>query len=245
MNCLIPSADAAGVVPSGTWRTADGKYVVIGGNGDSVYGRLMAAIGRADIGPDNPRFASNAARCDSEAEIMEVLYIYDCQIGNLKCPVLHDKQTKLYPVCFRDAVCGWVGECTGFMRTQVSLRGTASGQPAAVGTKPDFWMCTVPSNAQSRDRSIGSRVPNPFSDGWREWERWRAAVRLWRSPSFAVRSLRGWACLRPPIFFSHSPVAFINACAPRSTRTCVSTCRLFPGIVTEANGTQSSYLIAG
>jgi crotonobetainyl-CoA:carnitine CoA-transferase CaiB-like acyl-CoA transferase len=45
----------AGVVPSGTFRTRETKYVVIGGNGDSVYSRLMAAIGRPDMTADNPR----------------------------------------------------------------------------------------------------------------------------------------------------------------------------------------------
>lgn len=41
-----------------------------GGNGDSVYTRLMAAIGRADMGADNPKYATNAERCQHEEEIM-------------------------------------------------------------------------------------------------------------------------------------------------------------------------------
>jgi crotonobetainyl-CoA:carnitine CoA-transferase CaiB-like acyl-CoA transferase len=61
----------SGVVPSGTFRTKDGRYAVIGGNGDSVYSRLMVAIGRPDMAADaGPRFASNAARVEAEAEIM-------------------------------------------------------------------------------------------------------------------------------------------------------------------------------
>ena len=46
-------------MPSGTWRCADGRYVVIGGNGDSVYARLMAAIGRPEMGPANAAYATN------------------------------------------------------------------------------------------------------------------------------------------------------------------------------------------
>ena len=46
-----------GVVPSGTWRAADGHWVIIGGNGNSVYGRLAEAIGRPDMGLANPRCA--------------------------------------------------------------------------------------------------------------------------------------------------------------------------------------------
>ena len=67
----------SGVVPTGTFRTADGRWAVVGGNGESVYGRLMAAVGRPDLGPDAPsgRYSSNALRCEPEvaAEIMDAL----------------------------------------------------------------------------------------------------------------------------------------------------------------------------
>ena len=61
------------MVPSGTFATNDGRYVVIGGNGDSVYTRLMTAIGRSDMTADNPQYASNAARVEREDEIMGVI----------------------------------------------------------------------------------------------------------------------------------------------------------------------------
>jgi crotonobetainyl-CoA:carnitine CoA-transferase CaiB-like acyl-CoA transferase len=60
------------VVPSATLKTGDGRYVIIGGNGDSVYTRLMAAVGRPDMGAHNPLYANNAERCKREAEIYEV-----------------------------------------------------------------------------------------------------------------------------------------------------------------------------
>lgn len=59
----------SGVVPSGTFLCADGRYAVVGGNGDSVYARLAAAIGRDDLGPSDPRYATNAARVDAADEI--------------------------------------------------------------------------------------------------------------------------------------------------------------------------------
>ncbi len=62
----------SGVVPSATMRTKDGKFIIIGGNGDSVYTRLMAAVGRPDMGADNPKFASNSKRCEHEGEIYGV-----------------------------------------------------------------------------------------------------------------------------------------------------------------------------
>ena len=57
-----------GIVPTNTYRCADGKYVVIGGNGDSIYQRLMRAIGRPEMAED-PRYASNAKRVENEREI--------------------------------------------------------------------------------------------------------------------------------------------------------------------------------
>ena len=65
-------SNLTGVVPSGTWLTQDGHYVIIGGNGDSIYSRLMAAVGRPDMSSDNPLYANNSQRCLQEAEIMEV-----------------------------------------------------------------------------------------------------------------------------------------------------------------------------
>ena len=56
-----------GIAPSNAYRCADGQ-VVIGGNGDSIFKRLMAAIGRDDLAQD-PSLASNAGRVLRVAEI--------------------------------------------------------------------------------------------------------------------------------------------------------------------------------
>jgi len=58
----------SGVVPTNTYRCRDGRYVVIGGNGDSIFRRLMYAIGRPDLAED-PRLAHNDGRVAHEAEI--------------------------------------------------------------------------------------------------------------------------------------------------------------------------------
>ena len=57
-----------GIVPTNTYACADGKYVVIGGNGDSIFIRLMQAIGRSDIGTD-PACADNKGRVQHQARI--------------------------------------------------------------------------------------------------------------------------------------------------------------------------------
>jgi formyl-CoA transferase len=56
-----------GIAPSNAYRCADGQ-VVIGGNGDSIFKRLMAAIGRDDLGTD-PGLADNALRAARADEL--------------------------------------------------------------------------------------------------------------------------------------------------------------------------------
>lgn len=72
MESLIPEYSAFGAVreaagsalpgiaPSNAYRCADG-YVLIAGNGDSIFRRLMTAIGRSDLA-DAPALANNAGR---------------------------------------------------------------------------------------------------------------------------------------------------------------------------------------
>ena len=84
MEGLVPEFDGAGairepsgttvtgIVPTNTYRCDDDKYVVIGGNGDSIFKRLMQAAGRSDMA-ENPEMADNAGRVLHEAEIDEAL----------------------------------------------------------------------------------------------------------------------------------------------------------------------------
>ena len=87
MEGIVPEYDGAGVirepsgttvtgiVPTNTYRCDDGKFVVIGGNGDSIFRRLMEAAGRSDMA-ENPAMADNAGRVDHEAEIDEALSMW-------------------------------------------------------------------------------------------------------------------------------------------------------------------------
>ena len=73
MEGTIPEFDLAGVkreregmrltgiVPSGTYPCADGAFIVIGANGDSIFRRFMSAIGRDDLAND-ARLAQNDGR---------------------------------------------------------------------------------------------------------------------------------------------------------------------------------------
>ena len=56
-----------GIAPSNAYRCRDG-IVLVAGNGDSIFKRLMQAIGRADLA-DDPALAHNAGRVARVAEI--------------------------------------------------------------------------------------------------------------------------------------------------------------------------------
>ncbi|HSV47495.1 MAG TPA: CoA transferase [Ramlibacter sp.] len=56
-----------GIAPSNAYRCADGQ-VVIGGNGDSIFKRLMTAIGRDELGQD-PGLGDNARRAARADEL--------------------------------------------------------------------------------------------------------------------------------------------------------------------------------
>jgi formyl-CoA transferase len=65
-------ASLPGIVPSNTYATRDGAYLVIGANNDSIFRRLMRAIGRPDLA-DDPGLATNAGRVPRTAEIDGVI----------------------------------------------------------------------------------------------------------------------------------------------------------------------------
>ncbi len=65
-------ASLPGIVPSNTYTTRDAKYVVIGANGDSIFKRMMIAIGREDLAQD-PLLAHNEGRVKRTEELDTVI----------------------------------------------------------------------------------------------------------------------------------------------------------------------------
>ena len=64
-----PSGSALpGIAPTNAYACADGGYAIIAGNGDSIFKRLMHAIGRDDLGQD-PELADNTGRVRRVDEI--------------------------------------------------------------------------------------------------------------------------------------------------------------------------------
>ena len=57
-----------GIAPTNAYRCLEDRYALIAGNGDSIYKRLMSAIGRDDLAQD-PALANNTGRVKRVAEI--------------------------------------------------------------------------------------------------------------------------------------------------------------------------------
>jgi formyl-CoA transferase len=57
-----------GIAPSNVYPCANGESLLIGGNGDAVFARLAATMGREDLAAD-PRYATHAARGENQAEL--------------------------------------------------------------------------------------------------------------------------------------------------------------------------------
>ena len=84
LEAMVPEYDGAGIVrepsgstltgivPTNTYPCADGRYVIIGGNADSIFKRLMAATGRDDLA-DDPRLADNAGRVAHQREVDDAI----------------------------------------------------------------------------------------------------------------------------------------------------------------------------
>jgi crotonobetainyl-CoA:carnitine CoA-transferase CaiB-like acyl-CoA transferase len=80
LESVVPEYDGAGqvrepsgstltgIAPTNTYLCGDGKYVIIGGNGDSIFRRLMEAAGKPEMAAD-PRLSDNAGRVAHQDEL--------------------------------------------------------------------------------------------------------------------------------------------------------------------------------
>lgn len=61
-----------GIAPTNAYLCADGGYVLVAGNGDSIFKRLMTVIGRDDLGND-PQLENNDGRVKRVAELDQAI----------------------------------------------------------------------------------------------------------------------------------------------------------------------------
>jgi formyl-CoA transferase len=84
MESLVPEFDVfgfvrertgnimPGITPSNTHTTKDGKYVIVGANGDAIFRRCMEVMGRSDLAADS-QLQSNAGRDTRATELYGVI----------------------------------------------------------------------------------------------------------------------------------------------------------------------------
>ncbi|MBC3861680.1 CoA transferase [Undibacterium jejuense] len=97
MESLVPEFDVAGVVrertggalpgivPSNTYTTKDGENIVIAGNGDAIFHRLMKAIQRNDLA-DDVQLMRNDGRVPRTAEIDGAIQVW-CDTQTIDSPL--------------------------------------------------------------------------------------------------------------------------------------------------------------
>lgn len=90
MESLVPEYDLMGHVrtrtggalpgisPSNTYPSSDGRHVVIAGNSDAIFKRLMGVIGRPDLG-DDPQLATNDGRVRHNAALDKAIGAWTSQ----------------------------------------------------------------------------------------------------------------------------------------------------------------------
>ena len=61
-----------GIAPTNAYQCADGGYVLVAGNGDSIFKRLMTVIGRDDLGGD-PQLENNDGRVSRVVELDQAI----------------------------------------------------------------------------------------------------------------------------------------------------------------------------
>ena len=120
MESMVPEFDVAGFVrertgnimpgitPSNTHTTRDGRHIIIGGNGDAIFKRLMLAVGRPDLA-DDPGLASNAGRDLRAIELYGVIDAWvaardgDCVLAALEAAEVPASSVYSVADMFRDA----------------------------------------------------------------------------------------------------------------------------------------------
>jgi formyl-CoA transferase len=138
MESLVPEYDYAGVVrtrtggalpgivPSNTYTTADGDSIVIAGNGDAIFKRLMSAIGREDMAND-PQLARNDGRVPRTEEIDRAIQSW-CGTQTI-ADALAILQKADVPVCKIYSVCDMMNDPQFLARKMFEQHAFADGTP--------------------------------------------------------------------------------------------------------------------
>lgn len=143
-------ATLPGIAPSNTYLCRDGLYVIIAGNADSIYRRLMHAIGRDDLAED-PRLERNDGRVQHAGMI-------DGAIG--EWTARHDLQQALRILEAADVPCGRIYTAADIHADEhYRARDMIESHPLADGARVDFpGIVPKLSATPGRTRWLGPRL---------------------------------------------------------------------------------------
>ena len=110
MESLVPEFDGngsvrersgstlTGIVPTNTYLCSDNAYVIIGGNGDSIFKRLMNAMDRKDMAEDS-RYSENAGRVEHEKNIDNAISQWTSNLASAEViRILEDAEVPCGPI---------------------------------------------------------------------------------------------------------------------------------------------------
>jgi formyl-CoA transferase len=115
-----------GITPSNTHMARDGVPIIIGGNGDAIFKRLMSAIGRQDLA-DDPALAENRGRDARRDEIYAILDQWTAQRD--AADVLRILQAAEVPVSRVFSVADMVGDPQFLARGMIEAATLPDGKP--------------------------------------------------------------------------------------------------------------------
>ncbi|SAM07151.1 hypothetical protein [Absidia glauca] len=135
-----------GIVPTNTYPCKGGKYVIIGGNGDSIYKRLMKVMGREDLtGPD---YETNSHRVKKQQVIDGAIAEWTSR---------HDPDFILQTLSDVSVPAGKIYDAKDIVEDEhVNARGMI--EQVIVGSEQDGrgWKLKIPGMSPKLDRTPGS-----------------------------------------------------------------------------------------
>lgn len=174
MESLVPEYDAFGVVrepagsslpgiaPSNAYRCNDGQYVLVAGNGDSIFKRLMQAIGRPDMAQD-PALEHNDGRVARSSEIDQVIESWTLQHDS--ATVIRILEQARVPVGGIYTVADIVKDPQYLARDMVVETTMADGSTLKVpGVVPK--LSATPGRIASAAPTLGQHTEQILSQGW-------------------------------------------------------------------------------
>ena len=141
MESLLPEYDASGeirqpggsalpgITPSNAYRCQDGDYVLIAGNGDSIFKRLMGVIGRDDLAND-PALAHNDGRSQQAERIDAAIQAWSEQ--HPREAILQALDSARVPVGFPYTAADIVNDPHYLAREMIQSFSRPDGQPLKV-----------------------------------------------------------------------------------------------------------------